>query len=145
MNTVFNLAETCLVAALIHHFESKDDTECRATGWVRAGKEVTFAQVFKVIIAFPYVLGILSHMQLQDIRSAIDDMHVDSLLLKKTCIANLTKYVKKDDRLPGMLERIRASGRKTFLLTNSDWWYTKHIMTYLLGDEDQTNQGRLDI
>ena len=54
MNTVFNLAETCLVAALIHHFESKDDTECRATGWVRAGKEVTFAQVFKVIIVFAF-------------------------------------------------------------------------------------------
>ena len=94
---------------------------------------------------FPSVLGNLSHMQFQDIRSAIDDMHVESLLLKKTCLANLTKYVKKDDRLPGMLERIRASGRKTFLLTNSDWWYTKHIMTYLLGDEDRTNQGRLDI
>ena len=52
MNTVFNLAETCLVAALIHHFESKDDTECLVTGWVRAGKEVTFEQLFQVILCF---------------------------------------------------------------------------------------------
>ena len=68
----------------------------------------------------------------QDVRIAIDDKHVDSLLLRKTCLANLTNYVKKDDRLPGMFERIRASGRKTFLLTNSDWWYIKYIMTYLV-------------
>ena len=80
---------------------------------------------------------------LQDIRSAIDDMHVTSCLLKKTCLASLSKYVKKDDRITVMLERIRASGRKTFLLTNSDWWYTSQIMNFLLGDEDETNQGRI--
>ena len=48
MNTMFNLAETYLVAALIHHFESKDDAECTKTGWVREGQEVTFVQLFKV-------------------------------------------------------------------------------------------------
>jgi len=122
MNTVFNLAETYLVAALIDHFESKEDTECTETGWVKDGQEVTFAKVFK------------------DLRSAIDDMHVTSLLLKKTCLANLPKYVKKDDRLPAMLERIRDSGRKTFLLTNSDWWYTRQIMNFLLGADDTTDQ-----
>eukprot|EP00092_Neocalanus_flemingeri_P013163 GFUD01014182.1.p1 GENE.GFUD01014182.1~~GFUD01014182.1.p1 ORF type:complete len:513 (+),score=133.50 GFUD01014182.1:219-1541(+) len=122
MNTVFNLAETYLVAALINHFECKEDTVCTATGWVRDGQEVTFAKVFK------------------DLRAAIDDMHVTSLLLKKTCLANLTKYVKKDDRLPVMLARIKSGGRKTFLLTNSDWWYTRQIMNFLLGKEDQKDQ-----
>jgi len=122
MNTVFNLAETCLVAALVHHFESKDDTVCTATGWTRDGQDVTFASLFK------------------DIRAAIDDIHVDSLLLKKTCIANLSRYIKKDDRLPAMLRSIKASGRKTFLLTNSDWWYTNHIMNYLLGDGQQDDK-----
>lgn len=38
-----------------------------------------------------------------------------------------------------MLERIRASGRKTFLLTNSDWWY-KAYHDLPLADEDQTNR-----
>eukprot|EP00092_Neocalanus_flemingeri_P082218 GFUD01102881.1.p1 GENE.GFUD01102881.1~~GFUD01102881.1.p1 ORF type:complete len:304 (+),score=78.52 GFUD01102881.1:29-940(+) len=123
MNTVFNLAETYLVAALINHFECKEDTVCTATGWVRDGQEVTFAKVFK------------------DLRAAIDDMHVTSLLLKKTCLANLTKYVKKGDRLPVMLARIKSGGRKTFLLTNSDWWYTRQIMNFLLGKEDQKDQG----
>jgi len=122
MNTVFNLAETFLVAALIDLFESKEDTECTSTGWVRDEQVVPFAQVFK------------------DVRSAIDDMHVASCLLKKTCLANLPEYVIKDSRLPVMLQRIRDSGRKTFLLTNSDWWYTSRIMNFLLGSEDGQDQ-----
>ena len=32
------------------------------------------------------------------------------------------RYVRRDPRLPETLARIRRSGRKTFLLTNSDWW-----------------------
>ena len=75
----------------------------------------------------------------QDIRAAIDDIHVDSLLLKKTCLAHLAKYVKKDERLPDMLRSIQESGRKTFLLTNSDWWYTSQVMNYLLGKEGENN------
>jgi len=117
MNTVFNLAETCLVAALIHYFENKDSTTCTPSGWSCGGQDFTFSNLFK------------------DIRAAIDDIHVDSLLLKKTCLSHLAKYVKKDERLPEMLRNIQDSGRKTFLLTNSDWWYTRQVMNYLLGEE----------
>jgi 5'-nucleotidase len=39
--------------------------------------------------------------------------------------------VVKDERLPMLLSRIRESGSKTFLLTNSEYWYTQRIMTYL--------------
>ena len=28
---------------------------------------------------------------------------------------------------------VRSSGKQTFILTNSDWWYTDSIMTHLLG------------
>eukprot|EP00092_Neocalanus_flemingeri_P002248 GFUD01002394.1.p1 GENE.GFUD01002394.1~~GFUD01002394.1.p1 ORF type:complete len:504 (+),score=173.37 GFUD01002394.1:133-1512(+) len=115
MNTLFNLAETFLIAALVDHFDQREDYEGTATGWVKDGKEFTFAQLFK------------------DLRTAIDDIHLYSCLLKKNCLTNLPKYVKKDKRLPVMLERMRSSGRKTFLLTNSDWWYTRQIMNFLLG------------
>lgn len=37
----------------------------------------------------------------------------------------------KDERLPMLLSRIRESGAKVFLLTNSEYWYTQKIMTYL--------------
>lgn len=44
---------------------------------------------------------------------------------------NLDEYVKKDERLPMVLSRIRESGAKLFLLTNSDYMFTDRIMTFL--------------
>jgi len=51
--------------------------------------------------------------------------------LKLKTVENLEEYVVKDDRLPMLLHRMRASGAKVFLLTNSEYWYTEKIMTYL--------------
>lgn len=48
------------------------------------------------------------------------------------CVQNLDKYVKKDPRLPMVLSRIRESGAKCFLLTNSAFNFTNKIMTYLM-------------
>jgi hypothetical protein len=50
---------------------------------------------------------------------------------KSRTIKNLDEYVKKDERLPMFLTRIRESGAKVFLLTNSDYCFTDKIMTYL--------------
>eukprot|EP00092_Neocalanus_flemingeri_P040216 GFUD01043804.1.p1 GENE.GFUD01043804.1~~GFUD01043804.1.p1 ORF type:complete len:526 (+),score=122.58 GFUD01043804.1:211-1578(+) len=117
MNTLFNLAETFLTAALIDYFDGREDYENNATGWLKGGDEFSFANLF------------------QDVRSAIDDIHIGSFNLKKRCLANLPRYVNRDERLPAMLQKIKTSGRKTFLLTNSDWWHTRQIMTFLLGKE----------
>lgn len=46
-------------------------------------------------------------------------------------LQNLDLYVKKDARLPMVMARIRESGAKVFILTNSDYNYTDKIMTYL--------------
>lgn len=51
--------------------------------------------------------------------------------MKKKTVENLEKYVRKDERLPMFLTRLRESGAKTFLLTNSDYNFTNRIMTYL--------------
>ena len=66
----------------------------------------------------------------QDIRSAVDYVHMKGDLKKDTC-KDLSKYVVKDERLPELMQRIQNSGAKTFLLTNSEWWYTDKVMTYL--------------
>lgn len=63
-------------------------------------------------------------------RSAVDWVHLQGDLKQQT-IGNLAKYVKKDERLPMFLTRLRESGAKTFLLTNSEYTYTDQIMTYL--------------
>ena len=70
---------------------------------------------------------------MKDIRAAIDDIHVTSLKLKTTCLADPEKYVKKDSRLATLLEKLGREEKKTFLLTNSDWWFTSQIMAHLLG------------
>jgi len=117
MNTLFNLAETFLIAALIDFFDKQEGFEPTLSGWKEAssGAETTFAQLFK------------------DLRIAIDDIHLTSLKLKKAVIENPKRYVRRDPRLTETLARIRRSGRKTFLLTNSDWWYTQHVMTWVIG------------
>ena len=69
----------------------------------------------------------------------MDDILLRSLELKKSCINNIQQFVGRDPRLPVMLEGMRQSGRKTFLLTNSDWWYTNNIMKYLLGGSAKTH------
>lgn len=51
--------------------------------------------------------------------------------MKKQTVENLDKYVQKDERVPMLLHRIRESGGKIFLLTNSDYKFTNRIMTYL--------------
>jgi hypothetical protein len=48
--------------------------------------------------------------------------------LKKITVENLSTYVVKDERLPMLMQRLTDSGAKTFLLTNSDWWYTNEVL-----------------
>ena len=48
MNTLFNLAETFLIAALVDYFNKREDYEGMVDGWMKEGEEFTFAQLFKV-------------------------------------------------------------------------------------------------
>lgn len=62
--------------------------------------------------------------------------------MKKKTVENLDYYVKKDKRLPIVLNRIRESGAKTFLLTNSDYKFTDKIMSFLFDfDENPLSEG----
>lgn len=66
----------------------------------------------------------------QDVRSAVDYVHIHGDLKQKTT-ENLDLYLKKDERLPMFLSRITESGAKLFLLTNSEFNFTDKIMNYL--------------
>ena len=48
----------------------------------------------------------------------------------------MAKYVQRDKRLAILLDRMRKSGAFLFLLTNSEYWYTKEVMTHLLSFPD---------
>lgn len=66
----------------------------------------------------------------QDVRNAVDYVHIHGDLKSKT-IEDIELYLKKDERLPMFLSRIRESGAKVFILTNSEYNFTDKIMTYL--------------
>lgn len=74
----------------------------------------------------------LDYAQLfQDVRACIDEAHRDGTI--KTQIAcDIERYVERDPDLPATLHKLRSSGKKLFLLTNSEASYTETVMRYLL-------------
>ena len=44
--------------------------------------------------------------------------------MKDEIMKNPDVYVHKDERAPIFLKQLKESGKRTFLLTNSDWPYT---------------------
>ena len=69
-----------------------------------------------------------------DIRESIDEAHRDGTILE-TVAADFPKYLDKDRELAPTLHKLRSSGKKLFLLTNSRWSYTNEMMKYLLEGE----------
>lgn len=68
-----------------------------------------------------------------DIREAIDLVHRDNSL-KRNIRHSISHYIFKDPELGPALHKLRSSGKKIFLLTNSLWDYTDAVMSYLLDD-----------
>ena len=66
-----------------------------------------------------------------DLRSVMDSLHRDGTL-KARIRADLSRYIFKDDELAETLHRFRSSGKKLFVLTNSEADYTQAVMSYLL-------------
>jgi HAD superfamily 5'-nucleotidase-like hydrolase len=66
-----------------------------------------------------------------DIRESIDEAHRDGTIVE-TLAAHFPRFVNKDRELASTLHKLRSSGKKLFLLTNSRWPYTDKMMTYLL-------------
>ncbi|XP_065077528.1 cytosolic purine 5'-nucleotidase isoform X1 [Ochlerotatus camptorhynchus] len=114
LNTLFNLPETYLLACLVDFFTNSPQyaEQVDRTGVKYGELFMSFRSIF------------------QDVRGAVDWVHIYGDL-KKNTLENLDEYVKKDERLPMVLSRIRESGAKLFLLTNSDYKFTDRIMTFL--------------
>lgn len=68
-----------------------------------------------------------------DIREAIDEVHRDGSL-KAVLKRSIAYYVQKDPELGPALHKLRSTGKRLFLLTNSYWPYTRAVMEYLLDD-----------
>ncbi|XP_068777031.1 cytosolic purine 5'-nucleotidase-like isoform X1 [Struthio camelus] len=119
LNTLFNLTETYLYACLVDFFSNCSRYVNCDTGYKHGNLFMSFRSMF------------------QDVREAMDHVHLSGCLKEKT-LENLEKYVVKDPRVPLLLSRMKEVG-KVFLATNSDYSYTDAIMSYLFdfGDEDK--------
>jgi 5'-nucleotidase len=65
------------------------------------------------------------------IRAGIDLAHRDGSI-KETVRAHLPDFIERDTHLAETLHKLRSSGKKLFLLTNSAWDYTDPVMRHLL-------------
>src|SRR5690606_34327516 len=81
----------------------------------------------------------LSYRELyHHVRDALDTTHLEGTL-KREILAEPERYVVLDEILPQTLMNLRAAGKKLLLITNSEWYYTKHLMSYAF---DRFLQGR---
>lgn len=67
----------------------------------------------------------------EDLMAALDQAHRDGSL-KNTVRDNLSKYIVKDKSLVEGLERYKKHDKKLFVLTNSDFHYTKILLDYAI-------------
>jgi 5'-nucleotidase len=117
--TLFQLPEIYLLAALVDFFENK------SPGYTRIEQSPDThggVQCGDVLITYQMIWW--------DVRTSVDWLHVYGDVKEKT-VKNLERYVVKDPILPLCIHKLRSSGMKTFIATNSDYRYTQTIMTHL--------------
>lgn len=67
----------------------------------------------------------------EDVRASVDAVHADGSL-KEEITGNLDKYIRRDSRLLPTLRELSRTGKKLFLLTNSEPYYTRALLRFLL-------------
>lgn len=106
VDTLFDLPSAHLYAELVQFMSLEE----------RRGAEVDYTKLFG------------------DTLACLDESHRDNSI-KRHIIADPAKFLAKDRLLPPVLDRIRQAGKKVFLLTNSEWYYTECLMEYLFSGE----------
>ncbi len=64
-------------------------------------------------------------------RASIDSVHADSSL-KLLILADIDRYLPRDQQLALALKRVTLGDRRLLLITNSEWYYTDALCSHLL-------------
>lgn len=104
IDTLFALPEAGLYAKLVDLYETQLDVG-----------RVAFGKLF------------------DDVRRANDEVHADGTL-KQAILEDLDRYLPRDPSLASTLHKLRSSGKRTFLLTNSEQSFTEAVMRHMLDD-----------
>jgi HAD superfamily 5'-nucleotidase-like hydrolase len=67
----------------------------------------------------------------RDVREMIDEAHRDGSL-KNVITSDLDRYIRLDPELRTVLEEFRRTGKKLFLVTNSEWSYADMLLRHIL-------------
>jgi 5'-nucleotidase len=102
VDTLFSLPESTLMAGIIEHYKLKGETLPKSPGELCT-----------------------------DIRQSIDEAHKDNSL-KAEILSDLSKYIVQDPDLGPTLHKLKSAGKTLFLLTNSEYYYTDAVMSFLL-------------
>ena len=93
-----------------------------------------FSEVIELANRHPETVRLESYAKLfQDTRRAIDSIHADDTL-KTRILADLPRFLPKDDQLILALKRLALGGRRLILITNSEWYYTRALCAHLFDD-----------
>jgi len=66
-----------------------------------------------------------------DVLNVLDEAHRDGSL-KETVKKDLSRFIVKDEKVVAGLEKYKRHGKKIFILTNSDYQYTKMLLDYAI-------------
>jgi 5'-nucleotidase len=79
----------------------------------------------------------------QDVRWAVDSAHRNGDM-KAEILANPELYILRDPQLPPALDRWKRSGKKLFILSNSEWAFTDGVLRFLLDGQDPARPNWID-
>jgi 5'-nucleotidase len=81
---------------------------------------------------------------LEDVRQMLDESHTHGRL-KSRIVGNPGLFLRGQPGTAGSLEKLKAAGKKLFLLTNSDYGYTQKVLDYILpADKDRSWRALFD-
>lgn len=100
LNTLFTLSEACMYAQLVDLLDQR---------------------------CLPDVLGYADLYRV--VRSSLDEAHLEGEL-KGEILADPARFVEPDPEAPLALLDQRRAGKKLLLITNSDWLYTRALMSF---------------
>ena len=92
---------------------------------------VLFAQLVDLKDASPELNLPEYAIMADDVNHAVDIAHRDGSL-KDAVGKNLSHYIIKDETIVDVLERFKAYGKRLWIITNSDYKYTKLLLDYTI-------------
>lgn len=80
----------------------------------------------------------------EDVLYVLDEAHRDGSL-KDTVKADLAKFIIKDPELVAGMEKFKRHGKKIFVITNSDYQYTKLLLDYAINPFLKEHKSWMDL